>query len=812
MLSAPHLPRLALALGALAVLAGCTCGVLDPAARFGCKTDGDCGPGFNCLDSVAGRECVASCSSGEPCPTGRECSAGRCIDVDECAQSPGRCGLNTECVNTATSFECRCAMGFSGATVSGGPASCADVDECPTQDCGPLGVCTNTSGSFTCSCPSGTFGATVTGGPTSCSTTDRCTTAGQCGANASCQSTATSFTCTCASGWMGAVTTGTPATCTDVDECALAGTCGANAVCKNTDGSFGCTCATGFTGTATQGMAAVCTDVDECSAARPPDCGTGAQCANTPGTFECRCGAGFAGMTTTGGPATCVPSGPCQGVSCGANATCMPMGNGSGYTCTCNAGFTGAAVIGGAATCTDVDECLQPQSCGPNTVCTNTTGSYACQCAPGYSGAPTVGMPATCTSGVTTLATAADAGSVQLVLPQAVPAGGHLVLAAAAGNAPTVTDPRANVWTRVINNNNCAGCGTASVWTTTVTTPYQAGDRVTVTTNNGGVGAWLADPGPFVSLDATGTIGASGSQITNTPVVSTTTAVLEPTELLVGVVSVRALNPLVLDGGPWDVEYGFQLDGGTPVSGVIGARGATGLSGVQGFGATAATAARFSGVVATFYGVPQQNPTGLTLTHVANSQSFTVGWTAGRSNGGATGCRVEVQLANLSWQALVTVNCDATTTRAVSLPVTANWYGGTWSSVPVRLTRVSDGMVLGTFQSRLTCTNAGLSPTPTPTIDENCNGTWDDHTCLSYAWVSGVTYSVSYTVCTNTTNTSTMKTCTSVNDAEVRYVDGTTPGPSPANAFSSDQYGLGCQGAFLGAVTWTCTGSNCVYY
>lgn len=32
----------------------------------------------------------------------------------------------------------------------------------------------------------------------------------------------------------------------------------------------------------------------------------------------------------------------------------------------------------------DIDECLSKDSCGPNSICSNTMGSFSCQCEPGY--------------------------------------------------------------------------------------------------------------------------------------------------------------------------------------------------------------------------------------------------------------------------------------------------------------------------------------------------------------------------------------------------------------------------------------------
>ena len=47
--------------------------------------------------------------------------------------------------------------------------------------------------------------------------------------------------------------------------------------------------------------------------------------------------------------------------------------------CECEEGFE----ISGNA-CVDTDECLDEDTCGPNTECVNTEGSYQCYCEDGY--------------------------------------------------------------------------------------------------------------------------------------------------------------------------------------------------------------------------------------------------------------------------------------------------------------------------------------------------------------------------------------------------------------------------------------------
>lgn len=765
-----------------------------------CNTDYVC-------DGTA-RTCPSSCAGIAQCASARDCVGNACVDLDECGSS-GICGANATCTNTPGSWECSCASGFVGATTTGGPASCTDVNECSSNpDCGPLAVCSNVPGSWECSCPSGTFGATVTGGPTSCSTVDRCTTPGMCGANATCASTATSYSCTCSPGYSGTTTMGGPATCADLDECTSpTSACGANATCTNTTGSYQCACASGFSGSATTGMPATCVDVDECPAA---SCGANASCTNSPGSYVCSCDADFMGTPVTGGPAVCTAIDRCTAVSCGANATCASVpGN---YTCTCNMGFQGATVTGGPASCMDLDECaIVGGGCGANAICTNTPGSYSCACAPGFTGPMTTGMPTTCVSGPTRL------GTVQGLTPQVIPvsqvvAAGTGVAVAVFGPAlliTTVSDSRGNTWTRIVTDNSCGACGAVGLYTTTLTNPLGPGDTINVGGNTGVlVGAWATTLTGYSFFDLSGTYNMNGSSLT--PTVATTAPVLEPDEFLIAAFSTRTNNTLTCqpDGG-----FTTELALTDPqLSGIIASKVGAGISGVQSYTANAVPAERFSGFIATFYGGAQAPPTGLSLAHTPNNRGFTVSWTAGRGNGGTSaGCAVQYRNATGVWNTLLTTSCDADQNmRAVNLPAGTNWNGGAWSSLQVRLLRNSDQVVMGTFPTNLTCTVRVPATSPTPTVDENCDATWDDYTCSSFSWVRGAVYSSTFTACTNSGDTTSTKPCNSTNDTETRYTEGQGT-LSPAVSFSSSSYGSGCVGPYTGATTWTCTGSGCSY-
>uniref|UniRef100_A0AAV2KI02 Uncharacterized protein n=1 Tax=Knipowitschia caucasica TaxID=637954 RepID=A0AAV2KI02_KNICA len=90
------------------------------------------------------------------------------LDIDECAQTTGRCGSNAECVNDPGSYDCVCVTGYKATNTSLAPSGsnpCIDMDECvrfsivvdrfkgyKQTTCGPSCNCTNTIGSYYCNC------------------------------------------------------------------------------------------------------------------------------------------------------------------------------------------------------------------------------------------------------------------------------------------------------------------------------------------------------------------------------------------------------------------------------------------------------------------------------------------------------------------------------------------------------------------------------------------------------------------------------------------------------------------------------------
>lgn len=72
--------------------------------------------------------------------------------------------------------------------------------------------------------------------------------------------------------------------------------------------------------------------------------------------------------------------------ACGPGAICSNLAG--SYRCDCPQGFYGDArsPLG----CSDEDECAKSTPCGRNALCENEVGSFRCLCPPGYYGDPTI--------------------------------------------------------------------------------------------------------------------------------------------------------------------------------------------------------------------------------------------------------------------------------------------------------------------------------------------------------------------------------------------------------------------------------------
>lgn len=124
----------------------------------------------------------------------------------------------------------------------------------------------------------------------------------------------------------------------------------------------------------------------------------------------------------------------------------------------------------------------------------------------------------------------------------------------------------------------------------------------------------------------------------------------------------------------------------------------------------------------------ETSPTNLVLSHIARSKSFSVSWTAGLGNGGAGGCKLQFNVSGSIWADITSaasVNCDANSNNA-AYSLNASGWKASWNGTQVRLVRNSDSEIMGTFPQILSCSATAGSATPTPTIDEDCDGNWDD--------------------------------------------------------------------------------------
>ena len=118
-------------------------------------------------------------------------------------------------------------------------------------------------------------------------------------------------------------------------------------------------------------------------------------------------------------------------------------------------------------------------------------------------------------------------------------------------------------------------------------------------------------------------------------------------------------------------------------------------------------------------------PGGLALAQTANSRDFQLSWTAGSGNGP---CKLQFAGAGGVWTDIASaasLDCDAGQ-NATALTLNASGWKAAWGGTAVRLVRLSDAAVLGSFPQTLACVATFGSATAQPSFDANCNGNWDN--------------------------------------------------------------------------------------
>lgn len=260
-----------------------------------------------CVNTLGSYRCM--CNKGfKPDHSGT-----RCIDVNECEQTPAPCKF--ACTNTEGSFLCSCPKGY---TLAADGVTCRDLDECATGQHNCEHECVNTLGSYKCSCPKG-----YTESRDKCIDVNECSESpGICAAPATCINTLGSFKCMCPRGY---TLDPTGKFCVDNDECDDDSACEHS--CQNAIGGYSCGCPEGYSKHTYYNR---CVDEDECSNA---PCGT-AQCQNTLGSYKCNCPHGY---QFDGHLLVCIQvSLGCSGNPCAFG--CQPS-FGGGFTCGCPPGY-----------------------------------------------------------------------------------------------------------------------------------------------------------------------------------------------------------------------------------------------------------------------------------------------------------------------------------------------------------------------------------------------------------------------------------------------------------------------------------------
>ncbi|XP_035516192.1 adhesion G protein-coupled receptor E5 [Morone saxatilis] len=166
---------------------------------------------------------LGKCVSG--CKPGYNSQGIRCVDADECDETPGLCGKYAKCMNTEGSYYCNCLHGYihdkKMVNFTAIVGQCQDYNECTNQVsiCGQGGNCSNQIGSYICNCH---FGYTKNSDQGPCIDINECTEAENkkenlCGVKGTCKNVNGSYLCKCPKGYTNYGNERTPCSKLDCD-------------------------------------------------------------------------------------------------------------------------------------------------------------------------------------------------------------------------------------------------------------------------------------------------------------------------------------------------------------------------------------------------------------------------------------------------------------------------------------------------------------------------------------------------------------------------------------------------------------------
>ncbi|KAM9847514.1 protein eyes shut homolog [Aulostomus maculatus] len=363
-----------------------------------------CPPKTQCLDLPEGLEyaCRLPCPGNlQPCANGGRCvlnsansytcicapgwSGQTCrVNVNDCVHH--WCQNGATCVDETDGYSCLCPRGYTGAFCE------EDIDYCVGRRCSEHGVCVDQQYNFTCRCMLGFEGSLCELEANECSSFP-------CASGATCVDLISDYQCHCPPGFEGRTCSENVNDCwsqpclnggscmdlindyiclcplgfkgkdcsVDIDLCSF-GLCSERTLrCTETkDGqNLSCTCEKGFGGSFCE------INLNECES-RP--CQNGGSCVDGIDRYQCFCTEGFGGSNCEINYDECVHG------YCSNNSTCIDLV--ADYECVCPLGFAGKNCSAAVSACSsDVEFCRNGGTCSHNFA-----GDSECICPPGLTG------------------------------------------------------------------------------------------------------------------------------------------------------------------------------------------------------------------------------------------------------------------------------------------------------------------------------------------------------------------------------------------------------------------------------------------